>query len=164
MSYCLDVGKVCTRCCKIEAVQELAKPANTWCKHVCPGGCGIYETRPSACNEYECLALQGYNSGHPLPPGLKPSECGAIMRATIGSIGIVVNVDDGVDWRKGSLGNFIKITSEQMPIIIRHRYNLKVVHRNILVAEDPNVDPNKPESYHYDSETMPLHPYTRAVP
>ena len=46
----------CTVCCtelKIETPQ-LRKAADTPCKHLCGTGCGIYETRPSVCQQFLC--------------------------------------------------------------------------------------------------------------
>lgn len=46
----------CTVCCtvlKIETV-ELRKAAGTPCQHLCGTGCGIYETRPSVCQQFLC--------------------------------------------------------------------------------------------------------------
>jgi hypothetical protein len=46
----------CTICCaelKIET-PEFRKPANQTCKHLCATGCGIYESRPPACQEFLC--------------------------------------------------------------------------------------------------------------
>ena len=37
----------CTLCCKVMAIEELAKPVGTWCPHCKPGrGCRIYPDRP----------------------------------------------------------------------------------------------------------------------
>lgn len=46
----------CTGCCTALAIAELDKPAGVPCRHLRSdgGGCGIYETRPKACREYEC--------------------------------------------------------------------------------------------------------------
>jgi hypothetical protein len=45
----------CTGCCTPLAIPELDKPPGVPCKHILPeGGCGIYETRPKACREYDC--------------------------------------------------------------------------------------------------------------
>jgi hypothetical protein len=46
----------CTVCCtalKIET-PELHKAGGTPCKHLCSAGCGIYETRPSVCQQFLC--------------------------------------------------------------------------------------------------------------
>lgn len=46
----------CTACCinlRIET-EELQKPADVPCQHLCSTGCGIYETRPSVCRTWYC--------------------------------------------------------------------------------------------------------------
>lgn len=50
----------CTACCKITPVAELAKPANTRCKHQRFGkGCSIYARRPMSCRAWSCAWLTG---------------------------------------------------------------------------------------------------------
>jgi hypothetical protein len=39
-------------------VEELKKPVGIACAHVSCDGCGIYETRPTSCKEYQCLWLE----------------------------------------------------------------------------------------------------------
>jgi Fe-S-cluster containining protein len=40
-------------------VQELEKPANQECSHLCSNGCGIYARRPVSCQAFKCWWLQG---------------------------------------------------------------------------------------------------------
>jgi hypothetical protein len=48
----------CTLCCKVMAIEELAKPASFWCPHCKPGrGCLIYPDRPAECRSFSCLWL-----------------------------------------------------------------------------------------------------------
>ncbi|MDA9434877.1 hypothetical protein XH88_24335 [Bradyrhizobium sp. CCBAU 51627] len=48
----------CTLCCKVMAIEALAKPASTWCAHCKPGrGCAIYDRRPAECAAFACLWL-----------------------------------------------------------------------------------------------------------
>jgi hypothetical protein len=45
-------------CCKVLRIEELEKPAGTWCRHVVMGkGCGIYENRPGVCQTFNCQWL-----------------------------------------------------------------------------------------------------------
>lgn len=61
-------------------VQELEKPANTWCTHCDKGvGCRIYEARPQSCREYECLWLRSQAFDHPMPPALRPDRSHVVM-------------------------------------------------------------------------------------
>src|SRR3954451_10586803 len=58
----------CSACCTTQGVVEFDKATNEPCKHQkfggnCAaaggGGCGIYETRPQGCREWECCWLSG---------------------------------------------------------------------------------------------------------
>jgi hypothetical protein len=48
-------------CCKLHYVPELNKHIDTWCPHCRPGqgGCSIYSSRPSHCERFACLWLEG---------------------------------------------------------------------------------------------------------
>jgi len=59
----------CTMCCKLLTVAELEKPAGTACRHLAKGGgCGIYETRPTACRTFECVWLMDPEMPHRFRP------------------------------------------------------------------------------------------------
>ena len=48
----------CTLCCKVMAIEQLAKPVGAWCSHCRPGrGCQIYPERPAECQTFSCLWL-----------------------------------------------------------------------------------------------------------
>jgi len=47
----------CTACCTVLAVEELGKAQQERCKHLCGKGCAIYERRPVACRDFDCLWL-----------------------------------------------------------------------------------------------------------
>ena len=47
-------------CCKAMGVPDLKKPPGVWCVHAGDhpgGGCGIYESRPQCCREFNCAWL-----------------------------------------------------------------------------------------------------------
>jgi hypothetical protein len=45
----------CTTCCKLLSIDELKKPAQTWCQHCEIGvGCKIYSERPDDCRTFYC--------------------------------------------------------------------------------------------------------------
>jgi hypothetical protein len=45
----------CTLCCKVMSVPAIDKAAGAWCQHCKAGtGCGIYDTRPTACADFMC--------------------------------------------------------------------------------------------------------------
>jgi hypothetical protein len=81
----------CTGCCTVLAIEELDKPAGVPCQHLSSdgGGCGIYETRPKACREYDCGWRLGVGTLEqrpdrmgvvmsPIAPGL-PGHPGAVV-------------------------------------------------------------------------------------
>ena len=87
----------CTLCCKVMAIEELAKPASTWCQHCKPGrGCLIYADRPAECRSFSCLWLV---NGH-LDQQWKPSKSKLVL--TTSDDGIEVRCDPGFAdaWRK----------------------------------------------------------------
>ena len=56
-------------CCKVLAVDELAKPMGVLCAHCRPGkGCGIYDARPTACRSFECVWLMDPEMPHRFRP------------------------------------------------------------------------------------------------
>ena len=48
-------------------MNELDKPLNTPCVHLAPIGCGIYESRPQSCRDYDCAWLHGHFSEEQRP-------------------------------------------------------------------------------------------------
>lgn len=59
----------CTMCCRLLAVEALAKPAGRPCVHLArAGGCGIYAERPTACRTYECVWLMDPEMPHRFRP------------------------------------------------------------------------------------------------
>jgi hypothetical protein len=66
----------CTACCKVFAIAELQKKPGEWCKHCHIGvGCTVYEIRPDACQEFECLYLMSQSRAHPMSESLRPDRC-----------------------------------------------------------------------------------------
>lgn len=48
----------CTLCCKVMEIEQLGKPAHSWCPHCQPRhGCTIYRERPTECGAFNCLWL-----------------------------------------------------------------------------------------------------------
>lgn len=90
----------CTLCCKVMAVEALAKPAGTWCSHCGPGhGCTIYQTRPDECRQYSCLWLTDTWFGE----HWKPSRSKLVL--TLSEDGIEIRCDPGFPdaWRREPL-------------------------------------------------------------
>jgi hypothetical protein len=71
----------CRACCIVTGFDAkpgeapFAKPPNTPCKHLVPGGCGIYAERPPVCRRFQCAWIAAPN----LPEGLRPDRCGVMF-------------------------------------------------------------------------------------
>jgi len=100
MSEESSLGKACgdcTLCCKVMAIEELAKPVGSWCPHCRPGrGCRIYPDRPGECRSFRCLWLVN----DLLDQHWKPSKSRFVL--TTSEDGIEVRCDPGFPdaWRK----------------------------------------------------------------
>lgn len=87
----------CTLCCKVMAIEELAKPANAWCPHCKPGrGCQTYANRPAECRSFGCVWLINER----LEEHWKPSRSRLVL--TTSEDGLEVRCDPGFPdaWRK----------------------------------------------------------------
>jgi len=78
----------CTMCCKLLAVEALAKPRGVLCPHCTAGvGCGIYPTRPEECQRFYCAFMSDAGLGEHWRPA------NAKMMIVRERTGIVVHVD-----------------------------------------------------------------------
>jgi hypothetical protein len=87
----------CTLCCKVMAIEELAKPAGTWCQYCKPGrGCLNYSGRPGECRSFSCLWLTDERFGH----HWKPNKSKLVL--TTSEDGIEIRCDPGFPdaWRR----------------------------------------------------------------
>ncbi len=87
----------CTLCCKVMAIEQLAKPASTWCPHCKPGrGCLVYDRRPAECRAFNCLWLVDARFG----PHWKPAKSKMVLTAS--DDGLEIRCDPGFpeSWRK----------------------------------------------------------------
>jgi hypothetical protein len=78
------------------AIEELAKPASSWCPHCKPGrGCLVYATRPAECRSYACLWL----TDDRLDQRWKPSRSKLVL--TTSQDGLEIRCDPGFPdaWR-----------------------------------------------------------------
>ncbi len=95
-----SLGKACgdcSLCCKVMAIEALAKPVGSWCPHCKPGrGCQIYPDRPGECRSFSCLWLVNDLLDH----HWKPSKSRFVL--TTSEDGIEVRCDPGFPdaWRK----------------------------------------------------------------
>lgn len=80
----------CTMCCKLMAVDALAKPRGSWCPH-CDHkqGCKIYEARPEACRIFYC----GYRRIPHLDERWKPSKAKFLVNYETAKNRIVIHAD-----------------------------------------------------------------------
>ena len=96
----------CTACCRVFAIPALAKPAGKWCDHCTVGvGCKIYEQRPTACQEFECLWLQSRNRPdirEHIGDELRPDRCKVVFHpSTDPNVMAATTMPDAPDaWRR----------------------------------------------------------------
>ena len=126
----------CTLCCKVMAIEELAKPVSSWCPHCKPGrGCLTYADRPAECRTFSCLWLVD----HRLDQHWKPSKSKLVL--TTSEDGIEVRCDPGFPdaWRKEPFRSEIcqwAVSGETLDMTVV----VIVGQRMILVAPDREFD------------------------
>jgi hypothetical protein len=79
------------------AIEQLSKPASSWCPHCKPGrGCQIYPERPGECRSFNCLWLLNER----LDERWRPSRSKLVLMTS--EDGIEVRCDPGFPdaWRK----------------------------------------------------------------
>jgi hypothetical protein len=107
----------CTLCCKVMAVTVISKPTNVWCEHCdkAGGGCKIYDHRPKACREFECLWLMR----EAIPEEFKPSKSRVVMVPNQEGNGLSVQVDPGMKdaWKEESLLRYLQGLSRHMTVV-----------------------------------------------
>jgi hypothetical protein len=133
----------CRACCTACAVNELDKPINTPCKHLAPVGCGIYESRPQSCRDYDCAWLHGHFADEHRPDrtGIVWSFeqidgfDGLLVHATLASPNISLE-------RIEQLFNLLKRTSA-------HQLILQIIPHDLRVGPRANIHgrPVKPGVY-----------------
>jgi hypothetical protein len=103
----------CTLCCKLLLIEELQKPMGVWCPHaISSRGCSIYERRPTACREFECLWL----STTEMPDYWRPESCNMVVAGDPTGTLISIIVDEGheEDWKADPFHRDMKIWARQM--------------------------------------------------
>lgn len=81
----------CAMCCNLMSIEDMpggVKPRCVTCKHV-EGGldsrnarCGIYDSRPQSCKDFECVWLASQATDHAWPKKMRPDLCGVMFVAT----------------------------------------------------------------------------------
>lgn len=85
----------CTLCCKLTSVPELGKPINVWCKHCVVGkGCGIYDARPTSCQQFKCVWYENLSMSNEL----RPDVCKVVFEG-IGNKIVLALINQGADWQ-----------------------------------------------------------------
>jgi hypothetical protein len=174
----------CTLCCKVMAIEELAKPAGVWCSHCKPGhGCLIYAGRPAECQNFSCLWL----ADDRLDERWRPNKSRLVL--TTSEDGIEVRCDPGFPdaWRKEPFRDQIRqwaisgethdvtivvITGERMILvtpnrefdlgvvrpderIVRELEGTRVVNATVEKASDLKGRPENEAGSHRDGPALP---------
>ena len=103
----------CTLCCKLVPVDEIAKPAATWCPHCAPAsGCRIYADRPHGCRVFFC----GWLVNAEVAPHWRPRESRMVLDFQPSMNRLAVHVDPGRPdaWRKPPYHAELQIIATRM--------------------------------------------------
>ncbi|MBI1360298.1 MAG: hypothetical protein GC155_08450 [Alphaproteobacteria bacterium] len=99
----------CTACCKLPAVEALAKPPQTWCDHCDIGaGCRIYDARPEECRTFYC----GWVLDASIPEDWRPERCRMVVKFEPRRIVIHVDKDRRDAWRREPFNSQIRRWAE----------------------------------------------------
>jgi hypothetical protein len=126
----------CTLCCKVMAIEELDKPAGTWCRHCQPGrGCGTYDDRPGECREFNCLWLVDDRFG----PHWRPSKSKLVLATSADGIEVRCDPTFPDAWRKEPFLSEIRVLAASGEA---HDVTMLVIigQRMILLASDREFD------------------------
>ena len=105
----------CAMCCKLLEIPELDKPYNQWCTH-CTGyaSCGIYETRPQRCRDYNCYFLAST-----LGEEWRPSKCRMIVSTFPDRLLVMVDPARADAWRKEPYLTTIRHWATQIMVYVK---------------------------------------------
>jgi hypothetical protein len=139
----------CSLCCKVMAIEELTKPAGSWCAHCAPGrGCRNYPNRPRECRDFSCLWLIDSRFG----THWKPNSAKLVL--TTSADGLEIRCDPGFPgaWRKEPFRSEIRnlarsgesrdvsvlvIVGEKMTLITSdHEFELGVVGEDERIVRE----------------------------
>jgi len=127
----------CSMCCKLPRIDELEKPANTWCSHCAPGrgGCTIYERRPSECRDFHCSWLLTPELG----PEWQPLSCKMMVIHKTHHTMIGVDPGHPTAWRNQPYYNQLKEWA-RWGVDARPRKKIVVYVRNRIIVVLPNKE------------------------
>jgi hypothetical protein len=139
----------CTLCCKVMAIDELKKPAGSWCRRCNVGhGSKIYTGRPIECQTFNCVWLIDERLG----PHWKPNKSKIVL--TTPEDGLEIRCDPGFPnaWRKepfraqinkwaeaGELNEvtILVLVGERMTLVTREReFELGVVRSDQRIVRE----------------------------
>jgi len=126
----------CTLCCNLEPVTtpELTKPANRWCEHCEVGkGCRIYDGRPQACRDFQCLWLAS-----DAPPSMRPDRIHLYAFKTGDVTKVCVDPDYPDAWREGLGGELVKCLTS-----LAHEHVIVITGRQLNFVPGDKEIPSK---------------------
>jgi hypothetical protein len=126
----------CSLCCKLLQIDELEKPAGTWCSHCASGrgGCAIYDRRPKECRTFYCSWLFTPQLGWEWHP--RTSRM-LILQETLGHIAIYVDIGSPSAWRREPYYSQLKTWARAG---VERGTQVVVYIKNRLVVILPNKD------------------------
>jgi len=67
----------CVACCQVLNIDEpdMVKPADQMCMHCTGKGCGVYDTRPQVCRDWDCV----WRRIDSMPPQTRPDRLGVLF-------------------------------------------------------------------------------------
>jgi hypothetical protein len=127
----------CSLCCKLLAIESIAKEPGVWCAHFKKGGgCGIYEARPGECRAFACqwLKLDGWE------PEWKPDKSKFVMMGEDDGKRLKVVVDPSFPdaWRREPYYSRFKRMSETA--VEGRRVIITIGKRQIVIFPDRDHD------------------------
>lgn len=129
-----DCG-TCSACCTALAVHKLDKPTYTPCVHQCGDGCGIYNQRPGACRDFQCLWLQGH-----LGEEDRPDKLGVIFCATdhpdVGRATMLVECADGA-LQANAIRHAITRLATKTPVVLMSKTGGSIVPKRAARGATP---------------------------
>jgi hypothetical protein len=127
----------CSLCCKLLAIDELNKPAGSWCPHCTPGrGCTIHADRPAECRAFHCSWLTTPNLG----PEWRPTKSKMVLYIEGERNVLAVRVDPGDPgaWRREPY--FRQLKEYAIAEADRLRVVVYVKNRVIVILPNKEVD------------------------
>jgi hypothetical protein len=131
----------CSLCCKVVAVEELAKPIGVWCRHCHrQKGCAIYEARPPSCRMFICQWMLAAELG----PEWKPDRAKFAMLKSAGGRHLTVFADPGNPgaWRRSPYYENLKHWAAQgvRNTADLHLLDVMIGPRCIVILPDREVE------------------------